>query len=228
MHPLLKFHNPLLLKQALTHRSYVKENPQEPGNNERLEFLGDAILAFLSAQYLYRRYPTMAEGEMTRRRSALVDETQLARFAQAIHLHEHMRLGNAVIQANGYQNANLLSSTFEAVIGAYHLDHDSDVELIRVIVEALFETVPIEELEQRSQLDPKNQFQEWGQKHLGEIPTYKSRQIGGPDHAPQYEASVLIADKVYGKGYGPSKKEAERQAAQKALAMVRQQETRLR
>ena len=103
MHKLLTFHNENLLRHALTHRSYINENPGEM-QNERLEFLGDAILTFLSGEYLYRRHPEMGEDEMTRRRSALVDEKQLAKFAIEVGIDFRMRLGRGAIQDGGYQN----------------------------------------------------------------------------------------------------------------------------
>ena len=122
MHKLLNFHNEKLLRHALTHRSYVNENPGAGEHNERLEFLGDAILNFLSGEYLYRSHPEKGEDELTRRRSALVDEKQLARFAEDVGLNFKIRLGQGAIRDGGFHNPNLLSSTFEAVIGAYYLD----------------------------------------------------------------------------------------------------------
>ena len=142
MHKLLIFNDEKLLRRSLTHRSYVNENPVENGDNERLEFLGDAILNFISGEYLYRIHPELGEDQMTRRRSALVDERQLARFATEVGLDFRMRLGQGAIRDGGYQNPNLLSSTFEAVVGAYYLDHDRDIETLRPLVEQLFDSVP--------------------------------------------------------------------------------------
>src|SRR6478672_1844584 len=130
MHKLLTFKDEKLLRLALTHRSYVNENPGEMEHNERLEFLGDAILTFLSGEYLYQRHPEMGEDEMTRRRSALVDEKQLARFATEIGLDLKMRLGKGAYREGGITNPNLLSSTFEAFIGAYYLD-TQDMDKVR-------------------------------------------------------------------------------------------------
>ncbi|WP_279605529.1 ribonuclease III family protein, partial [Aetokthonos hydrillicola] len=137
MHKLLVFQNEELLYRALTHRSYVHENPQAGEHNERLEFLGDALLNFLSGEYLYCRYPDKGEDELTRRRSALVDEKQLAKFAIAIGLDLRMRLGKGAIREGGFQNPNLLSSTFEAIVGAYYLDNNLNVEALRAAVEPL-------------------------------------------------------------------------------------------
>lgn len=223
MHPLLNFRNETLLRQALTHRSYTNENPGEP-HNERLEFLGDAILDFLSGDYLYRQQPALGEDEMTRRRSALVDEQQLAQFAIAAGLDIRMRLGRGAIQEGGFQNPNLQSSTFEAVVGAYYLDRDRDIEAVRPIVESLFASVTPTTVEHRSTVDPKNRFQEWVQTTLGSmLPEYVTERVGGPDHAPEYLARVMVKGQIYGQGRGCGKKTAQKQAAEDALSKLKQQ-----
>ncbi len=223
MHELLNFRDELLLRQALTHRSYVKENPGETEDNERLEFLGDAILTFLCADYLYRRYPTMQEDEMTRRRSALVDEKQLAQFAIEVGLDFRMRLSKGVIRDGGFQNPNLLSSTFEAVVGAYYLDHDGEINTLRPLVEQLFADVPDDVVTSRSAIDAKNRLQEWAQANLGAaLPSYTTEKVGGTDHAPQFVATVFVHNQPYGRGEGRSKKEAEKQAAENAIALLKQ------
>jgi ribonuclease III len=220
MFNLLTFHNEQLLRQALTHRSYVNEHPREC-DNERLEFLGDALLNFLSGEYLYRRYPDLGEDEMTRRRAALVDEPQLARFAIAICLDRKMRLGQGAIRDGGAQNANLLSSTFEAVIGAYYLDHDRDITQLRPLVEQLFDSVPESVMARRSSIDAKNRLQEFAQANGVTIPpNYVTAKLAGPDHAPDFLAKVYINGKLYGQGQGKSKKAAEKQAAENALAQL--------
>ncbi len=118
---ILHFHNNYLLRQALTHRSYMNEHPEETENNERLEFLGDALLGFLIGSLLYEHYPQMDEGKLTKLRSALVDEQQLAKLAKKFNLGAKMLLGKGAKLGGGCNNLNLLSSTFEAVIGAYYL-----------------------------------------------------------------------------------------------------------
>ncbi|MEO3706908.1 ribonuclease III [Trichormus azollae] len=224
MHKLLTFNNEKLLCQALTHRSYVNENPGEGEHNERLEFLGDAILNFISGQYLYRRYPQKGEDELTRRRSALVEEKQLAKFAIEVGLDFRMRLGKGAIRDGGFQNPNLLSSTFEAVIGAYYLDNNCEVEAIRTIIEPLFDSVSEEIIEPRSNVDSKNRFQEWVQKEIGaNPPKYVTEQIGGPSHAPEFIARVLVDAKEYGEAKGKNKKEAEKAAAEDAIAKLKNQ-----
>ena len=217
-HQLLNFNDETLLHRALTHRSYVNENPGSDRDNERLEFLGDAILNFLSGQYLYTLSPEMGEDEMTRRRSALVDEKQLAKFAIEVGLDFRMRLGQGAIRDGGYQNPNLLSSTFEAVVGAYYLDHQQNIETLRPLIENLFKSVPATEMIERSNIDAKNRFQEFVQKQgVTQPPRYVTEKVGGSDHNPEFIARVYVGDKCYGEGKGRSKKNAEKSAAEDAL-----------
>ncbi|NER99712.1 MAG: ribonuclease III [Symploca sp. SIO1B1] len=226
MHKLLNFRNKNLLRQALTHRSYVHENPGEL-HNERLEFLGDAILNFISGDYLYSLNPQMEEDEMTRRRSALVDQKQLAKFATEVGLDFKMRLGKGAMRDGGFQSPNLLSCTFEAVVGAYYLDKERNIEAIRPIIEDLFESVPKTTVKTRSNIDAKNRFQEWVQANCGSVlPKYVTKRIGGPDHAPQYLAKVSVGKKLYGEGKACGKKEAEKRAAENALSLLKQTEVR--
>jgi len=222
MHKLLIFKDEKLLRRSLTHRSYINENPGESGDNERLEFLGDAILNFISGEYLYQVNPEMGEDEMTRRRAALVDEKQLARFAIEVGLDFRMRLGQGAIREGGYQNPNLLSSTFEAVIGAYYLDNNRNIEVLRPLVEGLFNSVPKEVMAARSTIDSKNQFQEFMQaKGATTPPKYVTEKLGGADHAPEFLSKVYVEGTLYGEGHGRSKKNAEKQAAEDALAKLR-------
>ncbi|AFY34533.1 ribonuclease III [Calothrix sp. PCC 7507] len=224
MHRILTFHDEKLLRKALTHRSYVNENPGEGEHNERLEFLGDALLNYLSGEYLYNRHPEKGEDELTRRRSALVDEKQLAKFAIEVGLDFRMRLGKGAIRDGGYQNPNLLSSTFEAVLAAYYLDNDSKIEAVRAIVEPLFDSVPEQIVVSRSNVDSKNRFQEWVQRNVTpNPPNYVTEQSGGVSHAPVFIAKVLVNEKEYGEGKGRNKKDAEKAAAEDALAKLKKQ-----
>lgn len=215
------FQDTSLLRRALTHRSYVHENPQEGEHNERLEFLGDALLTFLSGEYLYRRHPEKGEDQLTRRRSALVDEKQLAKFAIEVGLNFRMRLGKGATLEGGFQNPNLLSSAFEAVIAAYYLDNNYDIEAVRAVVEPLFDSVPESIVEFRSNVDSKNRFQEWVQRNITQtLPKYLTVQVGGSSHAPEFIAKVFVGDKQYGEGKGRSKRDAEKAAAEDALARL--------
>ncbi len=222
---LLTFQNEKLLRQALTHRSYVNEHPEEGEHNERLEFLGDAILNFLSGEYLYKSHPDKGEDELTRRRSALVDEKQLAKFAIEVGLDFRMRLGQGAIRDGGFQNPNLLSSTFEAVIGAYYLDNKCNIEAVRDIVKLLFSSVPENIVISRSNVDSKNRFQEWVQSSGNtNPPKYVTNQIGGQSHTPVFESDVFEVvnglEIWRGRGQGRNKKDAEKAAAEDALAKL--------
>jgi ribonuclease III len=218
MHKLLTFQDDKLFRRALTHRSYVHENPGEGEHNERLEFLGDALLNYLSGEYLYRRHPEKGEDELTRRRSALVDEKQLAKFAIQVGLDLRMRLGKGAIREGGFTNPNLLSSTFEAAIAAYYLDNNSNIEAVRAVVEPLFDSVPENVVVSRSSVDSKNRFQEWVQRNISDTPPkYETVQASGSPHTPEFIAKVFVSEKVYGQGKGRSKKEAEKAAAEDAL-----------
>ncbi|MEG4504508.1 ribonuclease III [Microcoleus sp. F6_B4] len=217
-----EFKEEKLLRQALTHRSYVNENPAyREADNERLEFLGDALLTFLSGEYLYQRHPEMGEDQLTRRRSALVDEKQLARFATEIGLDLKMRLGKGAYREGGITNPNLLSSTFEAFIGAYYLD-TQDMDKVRNFVQQMFDSVPENVVETRSTVDSKNRFQEWVQSNGDTTPPkYVTVQAGGTPHKPEFLAKVYVAEKLYGEGKGKSKKDAEKNAAEDALAKLK-------
>ncbi|MBE9064579.1 ribonuclease III [cf. Phormidesmis sp. LEGE 11477] len=228
MHKLLQFQDETLLRRALTHRSYINENPGEDGDNERLEFLGDALLTSISGEYLYQLEGELGEDEMTRRRSRLVDEKQLAKFATEVGLDFRMRLGRGAIQEGGYHNARLLSSTFEAVVGAYYLDNNRKIEKLRSIVEDLFNKVlngdakgvtPV-----RSNIDSKNRFQEIVQANGAEAPPkYETEQLGGTDHAPEFHSRVYVDSVLYGEGRGSSKKKSEKQAAEDAISKLNKQ-----
>ena len=136
-----KFQNPALFTQAMTHKSYAREHPEAGGDNERLEFLGDAILTFLCGEFLFARYPDQPEGALTPLRASLVDATQLGKFAVELSLRQHLRLGRGVEGSGGRDNARLLSSAFEALVGAYFLDQRSHVDPVRQFVFPLFDSV---------------------------------------------------------------------------------------
>mgnify|MGYP002780982491 FL=1 len=211
------FRHPQLLQQALSHRSYTNENPGHGDNNERLEFLGDAILNFLSGAYLFHRYPTKPEGELTPLRAALVDEAQLARFAIALNLGQHIRVGRGAELQGARHNPNLLSSAFEAVIGAYFLDSGADMHTVQQYVEPFFATV-IDELATTAPMtNYKSRLQEWVQKAFGENPVYAIVAESGPDHAKTFQVEVRVHGRAYGHGTGHRKQDAEKAAARDAL-----------
>lgn len=211
------FRNPVLLQQALTHRSYVNEHPEIQDHNERLEFLGDAVLNFLSGEFLFKRYPNKPEGELSALRSALVDEKQLGQFAQELGMGRMLRLGKGAEREGGRQNANLLSSAFEAVIGAYFLDAESDIVPVRAYVEPLFAAVVEQLAHSAASINYKSRFQEWALATLGANPKYVIVNQAGPDHNREFTAAVWVLDQRYGEGKGRRKQDAEKEAARDAL-----------
>ena len=217
MSDLPTFRDRALLQQALTHKSYTNETPEAGYNNERLEFLGDAILTFLIGDILYKRFPNQSEGELTPLRASLVDKQQLAEIATALDLGPQLRLGKGVEGSDGRHNPRLLCSAFEAIIGAYYLDCDSDIEPIRQYVLPLFELA----IQQRSQtavrINHKSQFQAWALETIGQIPQYQIIRETGPDHDKWFVAEVLGSGQVYGTGQGRKKQDAEKDAARDAL-----------
>ena len=212
------FSDPLLLRRALTHRSYFNEHPEEKDDNERLEFLGDAILNFLVGELIYGRYPKMSEGKMTSLRSELVREKQLVKFATELGIGDKLRLGKGTIQDGGRQNPSLLSDAFEAIIGAYYLD--SGIDKVREFVRPLFIPVADSIVFAQSAINSKSLLQEWGLEKYRENPQYSIIEESGPDHAKVYTVQVRIKGKLYGTGLGRSKQAAEKNAAQEALKKV--------
>ena len=214
----LPFKNLLLLTRALTHRSYINEHPEAVEDNERLEFLGDAVLDFVAGAWLYNHFPEMAEGELTRMRSALVCTEQLAEFARALDLGPAMRLGHGEDQAGGRQRDVLLCATFEALVGAIFLQND--IYVAQHFIHSLIEKVGEQFLMQSFLQDPKSHLQEWSQGRKLGIPQYVVLQASGPDHDRMFEVEVRIGGAIYGHGTGHSKQTAERLAAQAALEII--------
>ena len=219
------FRDRALLQQALTHRSFLNEHPEVKDHNERLEFLGDAVLNFLSGEFLYQRFPDKPEGELTPLRSMLVDERQLAEFAQWLELGSQLRLGHGAELEGGRQNANLLSSAFEAVMGAYLLDNQTDrqseIQPVRDYIQPFFAIVvdrlAVDASANYAIANYKSRLQEWALAQGSENPKYAIVQESGPDHAKTRVAVVRIGGKPYGEGQGRSKQDAEKEAARDAL-----------
>lgn len=201
----------------MTHRSYANEQAGAIDHNERLEFLGDAVLNFLSGNYLFQTFPSSPEGDLTRLRAALVDETQLAKFAIALNLGSQIRLGRGAEREGGRQNANLLSCAFEALIGAYFLDVGSTIQPVQTYVVPLFDSVVEDLAIAAPKINYKSRFQEWALREFGEIPTYSIIHQCGPDHAREFTTEVAVKHRVYGTGTGRRKQDAEKQAAEDAL-----------
>ena len=209
----LPFSNISLLTRALTHRSYVNENPASLEDNERLEFLGDAVLDFIVGAWVYNRFPEMPEGDLTKMRSAIVRNDQLAIFARSINLGGALHLGRGEFASGGNQRDVLLGSAFEALIGALYLD--SGLGAVEAFVHPLLvesQDYIIDEIH-----DPKSVLQEWAQAGKMGAPQYVTISSSVPDHAKVFEVEVRIQGATYGRGHGSSKHVAARIAAQTAL-----------
>jgi len=211
------FNNPELLQRALTHSSFANENPDDEAfaDNERLEFLGDAILDFVSASWLFETYPELDEGRLTSVRAALVRVGTLADFARQINMQESMRLGKGEVDTGGRNRSNILGDAFEALIGALYLDQGIETARAFIIpfLQRAAEAIVAENLDR----DAKSRLQEWSQEVLNVTPRYKLAATEGPDHAKRFKVEVWLGDRVGAIGIGSSKQAAEQMAAKDAL-----------
>jgi ribonuclease-3 len=214
----IKFKDVLLLTRALTHRSFLNEHPDALEDNERLEFLGDAVLDFLVGEWLYNRFPEMEEGDLTQMRSALVQTNQLAAFTKILKMENAIRLGKGESKNGGSLRETLLCDVFEAFIGAVYLD--SGIDSVKRIIFPLLEKAIEEIIDNRKNEDPKSKLQEWAQAHGYLPPHYVTIKMDGPDHAKIFEVEVKINYKISGRGMGKSKQSAEKQAAKAALKLI--------
>jgi len=210
-----RFRDLELLRRALTHPSYTNEHPEEKAeDNQRLEFLGDAVLDFVAGNWLYHRYPDFDEGPMTRLRAAVVRTETLAGFARRLGLGRVLRLGRGEAVTGGRNRDANLCDAFEAVVGALYLD--GGLGAVRAFVEPLIEPVAEKVLAAEADKDAKSRLQEWSQAERGITPRYCIVSEEGPDHAKTFVAQVLLGDVVAGQGAGRSKQAAEQAAAQAA------------
>ncbi len=214
----VNFTNIGLLNRAFTHRSYLNEHPEALEDNERLEFLGDAVLDFLVGAWLYNRFPEMAEGRMTRLRAALVGNQQLAEFARQLGLGTAMRLGRGEDENGGRERDALLGATFEALVGAIYLDQG--LSGVKGLVEPLLEAATRLILAARKDRDAKSVLQEWSQSQGFGPPVYRTVSTSGPDHEKTFEVEVTINGEVCGRGMGRSKQSAAKVAARVALDSI--------
>lgn len=211
----LQFSDVLLLNRALTHRSYLNEHPEAVEDNERLEFLGDAVLDFLVGAWLYNHFPEMSEGQLTRMRSALVRTDTLANFGVEIGLGGIMRLGRGEDDGGGRERPAILCGMFEALVGAIYLE--SGLSAVQRFVEPMLEETGDNIISARNDHDAKSRFQEWAQSQGLGTPLYRTVAAQGPDHAKIFEVEVLLDGQVYARGVGKSKQSAAKEAAQLAL-----------
>ncbi len=214
------FHDLRLLRAALYHSSYANEHrAQSVSSNERLEFLGDAVLGFVSADYLYRKHPDLPEGELTRIRAALVCEDSLHEVAQRLHLGDFLMLGKGEESGGGRHRPSILADAVEAVLAAVYLDGGID-EARALVHRILLEKEPEQVVESRRR-DCKTELQELVQRKPNQELRYELVSESGPDHAKVFTVAVVLNGQVVGLGSGHSKKEAEQSAARTALEQMK-------
>ena len=213
------FVHPELLEQALTHRSYAVENGIGALDNERLEFLGDAALELVVSHLLFTLHGERCrEGELTRMRSFLVNESQLATQALKLGLGKHLRLGKGEDRSGGREKPSILSDAFEAVVGAIYLD--SRIEKVFSFIERSFGDLLDRAVDIGLGQDYKSKLQELTQGRFHSVPVYKIEKVSGPDHQRTFQVIINFNGRVIQRGSGSSKKEAEQDAARKALSIL--------
>ena len=214
------FSNIALLDEALTHPSYANESRDSIPHNERLEFLGDAVLELASSTDLYKHFPQCSEGELTKMRASLVQSDTLARLARRLHLGRHLRLGHGELRGGGADRQNNLENVFEAVIGAVYLDRGWESARDYVCTQLIPEIGNVQPAQVRR--DYKTTLQEHVQKDRHMSVAYELVGESGPDHDKRFTTRVLVGGETLGEGTGPSKKKAEQQAAAHALSKLGQ------
>ena len=201
---------------ALTHRSYLNEHPEYKNpSNERLEFLGDAVLQLLSSEYLYSKYPNSKEGDLTNYRASVVNTTSLAEEAGRLNFGELLLLSNGEEVTGGRTREYILANTFEAILGAMFLDTNLDVCKDFLTRELLYKVEEI--INNNGYKDSKSLFQELAQEKLNHTPVYNVLDSWGADHERTFKVGVFINEELYGTGEGSSKQRAEQAAAQSGL-----------
>jgi len=212
----LNFSDQDLLIQAFCHRSYLNENPDfKMPHNERLEFLGDAVLEQVVTEYLYQNYPQKSEGELTSWRAALVNAKILAKVAKRLNFSDFLLLSKGEAKEKGKGRSYILANTFEALIGAIYLDQGYERAQDFIKANLIKELPKI--IEQGLYKDAKSHFQEEAQEKVGITPVYKILEEWGPDHAKHFIVGVFLGNELVAKGHGTSKQEAEEESAKNAL-----------
>lgn len=215
----LTFNDQHLLQQALTHKSYVYEhNLPLLESNEKLEYLGDTILGFVVTNLIYKRFPSWAEGQLSKFRARLVNTGALADVAREIRLGGHLLLGHGEEVSGGRDKTSILANGFEALVGAFYLDRG--LEPAQSYLTDIFVPRIEEESTKQKLADHKTTLQELTAKKFGLAPEYRIFQESGPDHKKEFHAQVLVGRHIYGLGKGMSKKEAEQEAAGEALKIL--------
>lgn len=211
-----KFKDESLLLRALSHSSYFNENHSTcKGSNERLEFLGDSVLGFITAETFFQNYTDFPEGDLTKLRAAMVCEKSLASFAREIQLGKYLMLGKGEVVTGGRERPSIQADAFEAVIAAIYLDGGMD-EAKKFVLKYIDEAIR----KHRSVKDYKTMLQEVVQRNPGEVVEYVLAGESGPDHDKRFEVEVHLNSNVIGRGVGRSKKRAEQEAAREALELM--------
>ena len=212
----ITFKNKELLRRAFTHRSYLNENRDlESSHNERLEFLGDAVLELMVTEYLFEKYPDSTEGDLTAYRASLVNAITLSEAAQKINVNDFLLLSKGEAKDTGKARQSILANTMEAIIGAIYLDQGYDGAKY-FVSNNLFHLID-KIIENQSWIDAKSKFQEKAQEKDGVTPLYSSLKEEGPDHDKKFTVGVYLGKVLVAEGTGQSKQEAEQIAAKKAL-----------
>ncbi len=215
----VSFNNQAYLEQALIHSSYINENPDlTPTSNERLEFLGDAVLGMIVAKKLYQEFSNLTEGEMTKLRAALVRQDTLARIARSINVGDYLYLGKGEEASGGRHKSANLAGALEAVIAAVFLDQG--LATTKEFVLRLFEQELQKVVSEDAAIDYKSRLQEIIQAKEQQTPVYHVIEATGPDHNKRFTVEVRLGDHVLGRGSGRSKKTAETEAARAALQQI--------
>ena len=212
-----KFHNPELLRNALTHSSYANEVHLKYGSNERLEFLGDSVLSIIVSEYLYNNYKNMPEGELTKLRASLVCEKTLCIFSKQMNMGDYLFLGKGEANNHGNERASILADAFEAVLAAIFIDGGMAAAKKHVLKYIIPE---LENREYELFKDYKTSLQEVIQRNPEERLTYVLIDESGPDHDKRFTVEVHLNSNVIGTGVGRSKKQAEQEAAKQALQLM--------
>lgn len=215
----LRFHNDGLLIEAVTHSSFANEAGGTPApNNERLEFLGDAVLGLISGDLAFRLLPDATEGEMTRLRVALVRREALADLGRQIRLGEVLRMSAGEVKTGGRNRDKMLADAFEALIGALYLD--SGLDAVRAFVGPMLDALAEQTLLEQNQVDARSRFHYRIEAERGTAPVYRVVSETGPEHHREYVVEVLVEGMVWGSGSGHSKQAASQAAAAEALARL--------
>ena len=213
------FRNPALLSEALSHRSYANEHRTAHLNsNERLEFLGDSVLGFVTAEFLFVQHPDLPEGDLTRIRAALVCEQSLYEVARKLELGKYLKLGRGEEAGGGRERTSILADATEAVFAAVYLD--GGITAASQLIHRVLLDVEREEVVEERRKDYKTALQELVQRQADQVLTYRMIGEQGPDHAKTFQAEVLLNGEPLGTGSGHSKKEAEQAAAKAALKIL--------